>query len=39
VKALKLYAHFLLAVMNDPELGHEYLHRAKELSLSRQGNA
>ena len=38
MKSLKLYAQFLIEIMNDREHGNEQLMKAKELSISRIGN-
>ena len=38
VKALRLYASFLIEILNDKEHGNEQLAKAKELSISRLGN-
>ncbi len=38
VKALKLYAQFLIEIMNDREHGNEQLIKAKEMAISRIGN-
>lgn len=38
VKALKLYASFLIEILNDKELGNEQLARAKELGSLRIAN-
>jgi hypothetical protein len=38
VKALRLYASFLIEILNDKEHGNEQLAKAKEQSISRLGN-
>lgn len=38
VKALRLYASYLMEILNDKELGNEQLARAKELANLRVGN-
>lgn len=37
-KSLRLYASFLIEILNDKENGNEQLIKAKELSISRLGN-
>jgi hypothetical protein len=38
VKSLKLYAQYLIEILNDKEHGNEQLYKAKELSISRIGH-
>ena len=38
VKALRLYANYLIEILNDKELGNEQLNRAKELGNMRVAN-
>lgn len=38
MKALRLYASFLIEIMNDKDHGNEQLLKAKEMSISRLGN-
>jgi hypothetical protein len=37
VKSLRLYASFLIEILNDKEHGNEQLAKAKELSITRIG--